>query len=556
MDAESPRNPTRGRLVLVGVLTALVFARGLALLCIMPPFEAPDEYQHVGYVVHLAQGGDRPEPGRTEVPPPLIEKLGEFPQSRSPAVPRGKSGVSAYAAFWGGARAARMGANPPRDPMYQAQHGPTYYRIATPLFRMTGGLQELRASVAALRFANLLLTTAAVGLALGFVGRLVTDTRTFVVASLLIATQPLFLTNGVRVANDALGVLLATGAIVCGVGLERRRFLAACAGLGALVGAAVLAKSTNLGLLPFAAFVWGAAVVECRVPLRRAMLGGVVVAGAFVLVAGIELKGNLERYGAISPMQEAIVNRNAGRTGADLLRTARAIDWPDRIGRLWLHDNLAVGGWSFLRPLPKAFRAYGQAAGFGLLGLACVPFVRRRPTSSRLLFGSAIVCAGYTLGLAYHMVQSRLAWGESSTGPWYAAPAYPWFLLLVAVGACAWPLGRYRGLPGLALVVFQMQAEAAVVWGRMIVVYSGGASGLLSLERLAWLQPKALGTATLVASVAAVLVLAALGFVLGADTAIGHAGIDGVVPRPKYLDGTRTRDHKLADGHGDGEHAA
>ena len=157
----------RFRVLLVG----LVLCRGLVLLCVMPPFEGWDEYQHVGYVVHVGETGRRAVLNETVVPPALVTAAVQFPQPKSALEQIGRLGAVDYATFW-----AR------RDPpvrkegdvaLYQAQHAPFYYRMAAPLFRALGGVADLRTSVGGLRLVNLLLTAAAVAVVLGAVGRVV-----------------------------------------------------------------------------------------------------------------------------------------------------------------------------------------------------------------------------------------------------------------------------------------------------------------------------------------------------------------------------------------------
>ena len=128
----------RFRVLLVG----LVLCRGLVLLCVMPPFEGWDEYQHVGYVVHVGETGRRAVLNETVVPPALVTAAVQFPQPKSALEQIGRLGAVDYATFW-----AR------RDPpvrkegdvaLYQAQHAPFYYRMAAPLFRALGGVADLR----------------------------------------------------------------------------------------------------------------------------------------------------------------------------------------------------------------------------------------------------------------------------------------------------------------------------------------------------------------------------------------------------------------------------
>ena len=46
-----------------------------------------------------------------------------------------------------------------------------------------------------------------------------------------------------------------------------------------------------------------------------------------------------------------------------------------------------------------------------------------------------LFCSSVTAALGYHAIQSKLAWGTSTTGAWYAAAAFPWFQVLAVGGA-------------------------------------------------------------------------------------------------------------------------
>src|ERR1700678_4003315 len=138
----------RGWLWFQMILTGLVLCRGLVLLCVIPPFEAWDEYQHVGYLTYLAETGQRPILGQAHVPVELLSRLSSFPQSQSALRQLSGWGVVDYATYWSragrGEPPAPAAPAPPPVPLYQAQHGPLYYRLATPLFNLLGGVADLR----------------------------------------------------------------------------------------------------------------------------------------------------------------------------------------------------------------------------------------------------------------------------------------------------------------------------------------------------------------------------------------------------------------------------
>ncbi len=523
----------RFRVLLVG----LFLCRGLVLLCVLPPFEGWDEYQHVGYVVHVGETGRRAVLNETIVPPALITAAVQFPQPKSALEQIGRLGAVDYATFW-----AR------RDPpvrkegdvaLYQAQHAPIYYGMVAPLFRALGGIADLRSSVGGLRLVNLLLTAAAVAIVLGAVGRVVRRPRDAALIGLVIASQPLFLANGVRVASDALGVLLAAVVVSWGLRLDRRRLLLGSAGLGLATGLAILAKAVNFGLVPFVASCLLLVVICDRPTLRRTALAGLLLALGVVAVTQFEWRFNLARFGGLTPMQEAVVNRSRGRTAGDLIGVAAAMDWSKVVRRLWLRDSFFAGGWSFLGTDVRLVKLYYFAGLAGLAGWGWRVVARGRRESA--VFESArapaaclVLCAGFTAALGYHMAQSKLAWGASTTTPWYACPALPWFLMLVAGGGLAWPMGRLRAAVPVLLTVSCLAGESLAIWDRMVPTYSGGASGLEALRRLAYLQPPAFGTVTLLTALIGSWVL------LAAAVVVLHAADDQSVTR-RDADASPTR---------------
>jgi hypothetical protein len=516
----------RGWLSFRMILTGLVLCRGLVLLCVMPPFEAWDEYQHVGYMVYLAQTGQPPILGHANVPVSLLSRLNAFPQSRNALKQLGGWGAVDYATYWSrtgpGEKPMAATLTESRVRLYQAQHGSLYYRLATPLFNVLGGVGDLRTTIGGLRFVNLLLTAASVWIALGIVHRVVRDGRLAALCGLLLATQPLFLTNGVRVANDALGILLATAAVAVAMSLRRRHLVAFTFGLGMLVGLAVLAKTVNLGLLPFVGACWLAALFRDRnheggrVRTITALGSASALVIGFLIVTQSEFRANWERFESPTIMQESVANRAAGRGTADLIRTTGSIAWHQWTRKLWFRESVMCGGWSWAGKNERSRSRHEIFVGIGLLGWAwiIVPSARsralrlfRKPLCALLCLA---LCIGYTGALGYHAVQSQLCWGFISTNPWYAAAAYPWFLLLVSGGAFSWPVGRLRCLiPGAIALVF-LESESSCVLGSMTARYTALADWSEALRRLAFLQPAIFGTTTLYAAIAGALVLAGL----------------------------------------------
>lgn len=525
-EAPPARSIPRGlRLVVVG----LVLARGLAALCTTPLFEGWDEYQHVAYIVHIQESGERAVLKRSLVPSAAIGAMVAFPQPEAARVqfPAGLKPPT-YESLWrAGGRASALDASavPPHDmPLYQAQHSWWYYVLVSPLFRILGGLDDLTTSVAGLRLLNLLLTAGAVWIALGVVSERVSDRRAAGWIALLIGVQPLIVMNGVRVSSDAAGMFFATAAVaqMLRLAIDDRNLLGRSCAVGLLVGAAAVLKATNLALFPAVGVAWAVAVARLRPSVASALGSGAATAAAVGLLMAPDLAHNFAVYGVATPMQEAIENRAKGLGPADLLRASWAFPFL-RYGRWLFGEGLFIqGNWSFVLPIDAVVKIHWSVqewAALGLVASAAAFGLRRakarlgrrgvasgRPITAIDSGATALlcvaVCGGYYAALLYHAVQSQLAWGVTTTGPWYASPALPWFLVLIGAGARGWP--RFAGV-GLvtALTALALTAEHTSRWVQMLPVYSGGAEGLEALRRVTSLQPWFLGTPTFALTTAA-----------------------------------------------------
>jgi hypothetical protein len=523
------------------LLVTLVVCRGLILLCSLPIFEGWDEYQHVAYVQHLTETGQAPRFGATSVSAVLLAEAVKFPQPEKALLGQLEPlGAKGYRSFWD-----RPDVQDPAAPaeipagrrimLYQAQHSALYYRLASPFYRALGGASDLRSSMAGLRLLNLAMMAAAVWISLRVVRNAVARERDAALIGLAISAHPLFLMNGTRVANDALGVLLAAGAIASCVSLLNRQqagwLILRGLATGALIGLAILAKATNYALLPFAA----ACVLMMRISLGPRPAPATITAAAMALgvVAVIypEVASNLTNYGFLTPMQEAIVNRQAGKTPHDLLRAAAAMDWPGWLTQLWDRQLFFVGGWSFRAPEPTVILTYRNLVMIGLLGWVWLAAMRicRGGSKRASVFSTSwhpvaglILVLSYSMALAYHRVQSQLAWGESSTCAWYASAALPCFLMLVVAGSLHWPTRRVAEAIPLGLAGVSVAAEILGIFGKMIPWYTACAPWNLSMRRLAALQPPWLGTPTLALAIASEIVVLAMLVLVWRDDLLGR----------------------------------
>ncbi len=519
---QAPQSHLRLKLILV----TLVLCRGLVLLCVIPPFEGWDEFQHVAYIVHLSETGKRPILGETIVPRSLQSRLSSFPHGPYALKMLRSTGAVDYTTFWARPalatqKAAVLADSTPLS-LYQAQHGPFFYTLAAPLFALGGGVRDLKTSIGVVRLFNLLLTAASVWIALGIIERLIADRALYGLCGLLIALQPLFLINGVRVANDALGVFLATAAVAAA--LDRRTFRSRVStfALGLVIGLATLAKSVHFGLIPFVMICALMAHLSDqlgRSPGRRwfpALGATLVIFAGFLLTTCAEFRENQGRYGSWTIMQESVQNRRAGRGVTDLVRAAGSVRWIKWTRDLWLRKNVMAGGWSWAGDNNRMQDRHELLVGIALAGWAWT--LRRRPRArvaavladQRAPLLCVALCISYSAALAYHTVQSQLSWGMPTTNPWYAAAALPSFMLLVAAGAYFWPVGRLRFVLPLVIALYYLQTESSVVLGSMTSLYTARAEWTIAMARLAFLQPAFLGTPTLLAAIGGVIVVSAV----------------------------------------------
>jgi len=481
---------------------ALIFLiRGVLLLSVLPPFEGWDEYQHLSYIVQLREAaGEAASADLDRVPRSLYPALLHYPHSPLGAEQLRGLGAMSYEEFW--RRGGGTGVSADAEiALYQRQHPPLYYRLAAPIYAvLTNGSSRPEAvvrGITGLRGVNVLFGGAAVAMAVAAAGRLMRARPLRYLVGLLIAWQPLFLLNCCRVANDALAVLLGTAVVAIAV-LRLRGGRPWAIAAGALLGFGVLTKANILALLPFVAVLLPTWVVLRQISAKAAAVRGLLLLGTFAAVAGPYLQANLAAQGVLTPMQEVVANRAAGRTLADALAAAAKIDWLEGFLLRQIRHSLWVGGWSMLRP-PAVLNGLHQAAFFhALAGVLFVWHARRRP--ERLVIDDRGALAGLAwlplwvmAGLAYHAVHTKMAYGGVLTNSWYAAVAFPWAIVLAAQGLSLLPARRAASVFGVLTAATYLACE---VYGVLVVMpeaYVGGRWGPAVWERLAYLHPAWLG---------------------------------------------------------------
>lgn len=482
-------------------------------MSILPPFEGWDEYQHIAFVEHLIEHGSEPVMGQSIVPRSMHIDLVRYPHPPFGADQVRRLGAVDYAQFWSRDERPTLLLDARDLPLYQAQQPPLYYRLVAPLYGELKAQGGMLVAITGLRLVNVCLCAAAVAVALGSISLLLRRSAHRYLVGMIVATQPLFLLNCARVANDALAVLLGSISVSMLFQLLSRWSWWRAVVAGTALGLAILSKTNLLGLIPFvfAVFLWLA--WRRKATWGRAMSGAAITLGVAAAITYPYFRGNFSRHGVVTPLQEAVKNEASGRGVLDLARAAAEIDWRrDFVMRLF-RQSLWRGGWSMLgletpilgvrQPLPTL---QGVVVVCAIIA-ASYAAVRRRLGESvftgggetSLAIGS--LGAGMTAALAYHAIHSQAAVGNVGTNVWYGAVVFPWLICLVYAGLAKLPW-RLMTLAFTIIWLFdQVLAECAGTLSVMIPSYYGERWSEGAKERIDALHPAGWGTAITVPSI-------------------------------------------------------
>lgn len=482
-----------------------MLARGIAILCILPPLEGWDEYQHLAYIQYVLEHKSPPVFSQATVSRQLLAKVTEFPQPDLMLAFTENTGAVNYATFFHAKQPPTYQRNHADIPLYQAQHGSLYYFLMTPVWKASGGIEQFIDAITVLRLINVVFTIVSLMGCCWLLSRLVVQKTHALLMMLLIACQPLYLLNGCRVANDALAITCGTLVVLWGLQSHLHKKYLLILPIGCCLGLGMWAKSTIVALLPFVVLCMMMSVVQRKISMKQGLLIGSGVIGVALLTCGPQLYFNWQHYHTLFPMQEAFINAERDHTLSSLLRLGLSMNLPKRLLVSW-HNSTWIGGWSFLW-LDRVSR-YSVSA---LLTLALAgwswSFLRksaRQPVFHEpyLALRCVFLIGCVSLGLGWHMIQSYAAWGESATSPSYAAVAFPFLLILTYAGATQFS-NRIAMAWGRLMALLYFGAEWYNVLGQMIPFYSGGDTGGPALARLARIHPSWLGTLTF--GIAAVL---------------------------------------------------
>jgi len=481
------------------LLTLIFLVRGVFVLSVLPPLEGWDEYQHVAYIVFLLEN-DRPPVLHKDnaVPRSLYKELVKYPQCDLAIQQLRGIGALRYDDFWRAAAAPVVSKNPPKLRLYQAQQSAFYYRLVAPLYAWLSERGGLLAALTGLRALNVCFGGAALFLAMLALGHLVRPGAHRTMLALLIVAQPLFLLDCARVANDALAILLGTLAVVTLLVFTPRHVLPAALVAGLALGFGVLAKAVNLGLMPFAAYVFLSPAWRKRQAVRRALMGLAVFLLAATAVSFHQYYFNVRHFGMLAPMQEAVQNQAEGRTLGDYIQGAASLDWWHQISRRYLRHILWRGGWSMLSAPGLLVRIHQYLICLAVLG--GVFLLRRKVRRRRWLFRQrdvfsrlTVLCLGMTAALCYHMLQSSLVLPNVATNIWYAAVTFPWLLCLFYQGIAGYPWRWITHLLAAEMLVVYIATEMYGTMVSMVHAYTGHGWDRVAWDRLSQLHLPGLG---------------------------------------------------------------
>ena len=506
----------------------------------MPPFEGWDEYQHLAYIDAVERAPDKPVVlDKAIVRRGFLAAVLKFPQPVSVMNQLGYHGALTYAQYWSQpATPNGLGSRRAPSPLhldepigiYEAQHPPLYYGLMAPFYLMLGGARNMARAVTGLRLVNLALTAGAVGIFLGWVGGNCLNRTHAALIGLAVALNPLFLINGVRVANDGLAVLLGTAVIVWTLSLSpgsRRRLVAETFGLGLLAGAAILAKVINLALLPFLTvclFLMAARRRTGWLTVAAALLAAIAGAGT---VTWSYFSFNVHHFGMLAPMGEAVGNRRLGRGWGEMIRWLHWGKWVHAWWDWWVSEALWTGGWSFLHPVGWLTHLHSLLIVILGAGWPVSRVLRHRRGDLRDRSPSipvfkaekgieakiAVLIVSVTAALTWHGLQSATFYkGTITTNAWYTAVAMPWFAALICGSGLAW---RPRGLGNWLVLSLGAIFVLAEILGliKMIHTYAGRRWSMAALRRLAELHPSGFGVPMTLGVMGMTVVLMALAFV-------------------------------------------
>ncbi|MBN2054583.1 glycosyltransferase family 39 protein [bacterium] len=451
------------------LIVMLFILRGIQIQCLYPPLEGPDEYQHVAYLIYLAEHHRLPVYGESFVPKSLYPDLVANPHCAYDWEQTRWIGCRQYSDFYDSPQRIESS---PDIILYEAQHPPLYYLVFAPMFRYLENRSGFRAAVYTLRIVNII--TAAIALAfLAYPAVAVfNDKRTARGAILAVSLSPMFLINASRITNDALMLLFASVSFFLLLKLHQGRHQVMRSVLvGLLAGLAIQTKMIALCLPPL--ILWYVFFLALRGILswRRSIGCAAAAFAACVLVCVPYGAFSLRHYETLIPSQMTIMQDIACEPGLlmDKVESSHILDF--FLGIL-VRDNLWISGWSFLAPhkmliviyfllifIPSfgifkhLYKAARRRAGFGQI------------ISPPVALFATLVASSFSLTYL-NMLGNILTYGFINIPPYYVMIAYP--ALIICVFACSRAFGSViltMNISCLAVIFYVTELHSLLLVG-------------------------------------------------------------------------------------------
>jgi 4-amino-4-deoxy-L-arabinose transferase-like glycosyltransferase len=416
----------------LAALLAVVLLVGAAWALLVPPFQAPDEQSHAGYVQSLAEGPRLPGAATRSIfssEQLAAQEAVNSDQTAGNLLARTRWSTAAWHAW------ERQDARLP-DGARSDGSGPNPASSNPPLFYLYDAVPYLAASHAgyfarltAMRLAAVLwllvLTTGAWLLAGELLAR---DRLLQLVAAAVAGLLPMVVFISAQIGPD--GMLYALWSLVLWLGvriLRRGATLAQAVALTGLTGAAIVTKATSFALLPGVLLALAVALWRARDDRPRALRTGALAVATLALPV---LAWALVAHAADHPVAAQVSSGPAGTGGAGSWGELLSYAWQFYLPRLpsmdpvnltgggfpayhiWVMQGWGAFGWLEVRfpdPVYKAFA--GITAVVAVAAVARLVHAWRRPAprdAAVPLFLAAVVLA-LLAGLHwtdYHHVRS------------------------------------------------------------------------------------------------------------------------------------------------------
>ncbi len=455
----------------------------LAWAIVVPPFQAPDENSHFGYVQNLAERGKLPGDKRRPVFSTEQTRLSRLANSDQTAANRGNRPTWSEA-VWRTAQADRSlsrtdggGLNPART------NPPLYYALAVAPYRAVHG-SSMWSRLFAGRLVSVLLLLVTVAATWALIGEVVVRRPVLqLVGAGVVALQPMEMFISASLTPDSL--LFATWALAFWLAARiLRRGLSArdAIALGLATAAGILTKSTTYALVPGVLLAALLAARRMRGSASRREILRPLAAGAAALAAPV-----LGWLAYAHFAGRAAINQ-VGATDAHAHVSLRYFGnylWNFYLPRPgfirpfsfdsaypayqdWIKEAFAQFGWLETTMPGWVYAAITVALAVAFLGAVGV-LVRRRRTGARdgafLAFAATVVLA-LLAGLHWTDFRTHVELGQNFIQGRYLLPLLP-FLGLAAAGAATAVRPERRSLVagvtlGLAAVL-QLGCLAVVV---------------------------------------------------------------------------------------------